>query len=96
MARKLRGRDTGVDPVDSIEDLRLLAANAGRYGVITVPAAAILDLIPEGAVSLDELGEAISDAEEAAGRASSAAYDAEAAADDLESLIDKLRKGARS
>lgn len=85
-----------MDRIDTVEDLRRAALNAGRYGVITVPAQAVLDLLPAGALSAEELDEAIADAEDAARSANSAADTAIDAAEHLESLIEKARKGASS
>lgn len=85
-----------MERIDSVNDLRRAALNAGRYGVITVPAQAVLDLVPAGTLNADEIDEAIADAEDAARTANSAADNAMDAADHLESLIEQARKGAKS
>lgn len=85
-----------MERIDTVNDLRRAALNAGRYGVITVPAQAVLDLIPAGTLNADEIDEAIADAEDAARSANSAADNAMDAADHLESLIEQARKGAKS
>ena len=65
-------------PVNTLDDLRRLALNAGTYGVVTIPAQALLDLLSdlpsaEDTPTADELKRLIRDAEHAAGQAEDAA-----------------------
>ncbi len=85
-----------MERIDTVNDLRRAALNAGRYGVITIPAQAVLDLVPAGTLNADELDEAIYDAERAKSDAEDAAREAEDAAEQLRELIEQARKGATS
>lgn len=72
-------------PVNTLDDLRRLALNAGTYGVVTIPAQALLDLLSdlpsaEDTPTAAELKRLIRDAEYAAGQAEDAAADLEHAA----------------
>ena len=72
-------------PVNTLDDVRRLALNAGTYGVVTLPARALLDLLGdlpsvEETPTADELKRLIRDAESAAGQAEDAAAALEDAA----------------
>lgn len=72
-------------PVNNLDDVRRLALNAGAYGVVTIPAQALLDLLgdlpsAEDTPTAAELKRLIRDAEWAAGQAEDAAADLEHAA----------------
>lgn len=78
-------------PLNTLDDLRRLALNAGTYGMVTVPARALLDLVGEPPAvenipSRGELERLIRDAERAASDAADAASDLEDAASELQKV----------
>lgn len=81
-------------PLNSTDDLRRLAMNAGTYGMVTLPARALLDLLGdvdvEGLPSATELRDLISDADRASWSAEEAASQLQSAASDLRKALDSI------
>lgn len=77
-------------PIHTADDLRRLAMNAGAYGTVTVPAAAVLDFIEDQ----PDMGEAPSkvELERLIRNATRAADDAAMAADELAEATKHLRE----
>lgn len=88
---------TAQPPLNSPDDFRRLALNAGTYGMVMIPARALLDLVGENASVEDlpdarELRSMVSDAERAAGDAEDAASALYEAARDLQRVYDAMPK----